>query len=68
MLHDRANQANVDPALHIGPRERLLAAADDVLKRAGGRPGHIFNLGHGILPPTPLAHVQELAQHVHRAS
>ena len=67
-IPDRAIQGNLDPALLIGPRERLLAAADDVLKRAGGRPGHIFNLGHGILPPTPLAHVQELAQHVHRAS
>jgi uroporphyrinogen decarboxylase len=64
-LPDRAVQGNLDPALLLGPRNRLFAAADDVLDRARGRAGHIFNLGHGILPPTPLAHVQELAKHVH---
>jgi uroporphyrinogen decarboxylase len=47
------------------PRSRLLAAADDVLARAGGRTGHIFNLGHGVLPGTPVEHVQALAAHVH---
>jgi uroporphyrinogen decarboxylase len=65
---DRAIQGNLDPALLLAPRERLLAAADDVLRRAKGRPGHIFNLGHGILPPTPLEHVQALAHHVHERS
>ena len=39
-----------------------LNGADDVLARAGGRPGHIFNLGHGMLPSTPVEHVQALAQ------
>jgi uroporphyrinogen decarboxylase len=63
--HDRAVQGNLDPSLLLAPPERLLAAADDVLRRAGGREGHIFNLGHGILPSTPLEHVQELAKHVH---
>jgi uroporphyrinogen decarboxylase len=58
-------QGNLDPALLLGPRERLFAATDDVLRRADARPGHIFNLGHGILPPTPLEHVQELAKYVH---
>jgi len=62
---DRAVQGNLDPATLLGPRERLIAAADDVLRRAGGRPGHIFNLGHGVLPDTELEHVQALARHVH---
>jgi uroporphyrinogen decarboxylase len=43
----------------------MFAAADDILRRAGSRPGHIFNLGHGVLPSTPLEHVQALARHVH---
>jgi len=63
--HDRAVQGNLDPSLLLAPRERLFAAADDVMRRAAGRPGHIFNLGHGILPTTPLEHVQELAKRVH---
>jgi uroporphyrinogen decarboxylase len=64
--HDRAVQGNLDPTVLLAPRDRMLAAADDVLSRAAGRPGHIFNLGHGILPPTPLEHVQALAEFVHR--
>ena len=43
----------------------MFAAADDVLRRAAGRAGHIFNLGHGVLPNTPLEQVQALAKHVH---
>ena len=66
--HDRAIQGNLDPTLLLGPMERMFAAADDILERVGGRPGHIFNLGHGILPPTPLSHVQALAHYVHRQS
>lgn len=62
---DRGIQGNLDPTILLGPRERLLAAADDVLRRARGRPGHIFNLGHGVLPSTDLANVQALARHVH---
>jgi len=62
---NRGIQGNLDPTLLLGPPDRLLAAADDVLRRAGGRAGHIFNLGHGILPETPLEHVQALARHVH---
>lgn len=64
--HDRALQGNLDPSLLLAPRERLFAAAEDVLRRAGGREGHIFNLGHGILPSTSLEHVQELARQVHQ--
>jgi uroporphyrinogen decarboxylase len=63
---DRGVQGNLDPTLLLGPRDRLFAAADDVLRRAGGRPGHIFNLGHGVLPNTPLENVQALAEHVHQ--
>jgi len=64
--HDRGVQGNLDPALLFAPRDRMLAAADDVLARAAGRPGHIFNLGHGVLPNTPVENVQALAEHVHR--
>jgi uroporphyrinogen decarboxylase len=62
---DRGIQGNLDPTRLLGPEHGLFAAADDVLLRAGGRPGHIFNLGHGVLPETPLERVQALARHVH---
>ena len=65
---DRAIQGNLDPTLLLGPLSRMLREADDILARVGSRPGHIFNLGHGILPSTPVEHVQVLAQHVHSAS
>jgi uroporphyrinogen decarboxylase len=63
--HDRAVQGNLDPAVLLGPRDRLFDAADGILRRAAGRPGHIFNLGHGVLPSTPVEQVQALATHVH---
>ena len=66
--HGRGVQGNLDPTLLLGPPERMLASADDVVRRAGGRAGHIFNLGHGVLPDTPLEHVQMLAKHVHEVS
>ncbi len=59
---DRGIQGNLDPTLLLGPVDRMFAATDEVLARAGGRPGHIFNLGHGILPRTPVEHVQALAR------
>jgi uroporphyrinogen decarboxylase len=59
-----AVQGNLDPTLLLGPRERLLTRVDDVLRRAGGRPGHIFNLGHGILPGTPVEAVRAVVEHV----
>jgi uroporphyrinogen decarboxylase len=46
----------------------MLQQTDAILGRIGGRPGHIFNLGHGILPSTPVEHVQMLAHYVHTAS
>jgi uroporphyrinogen decarboxylase len=60
-----AVQGNLDPTLLLGPRERLLPRVDDVLRRAGGRPGHIFNLGHGILPATPVDNVRAVVERVH---
>ena len=49
---ERAVQGNLEPAALLGPWERVEAAAYDVLRRAGGRAGHVFNLGHGVLPQT----------------
>jgi len=66
--HDRGIQGNLDPTLLLGPMPRMFAQADDILTRAANRPGHIFNLGHGILPSTPVEHVQRLAQYVHSVS
>jgi uroporphyrinogen decarboxylase len=66
-IGDRAVQGNLDPALLLAPLDRLFAGAADVLHRAGGRAGHIFNLGHGILPSTPLEHVQAVTEYVHAA-
>jgi uroporphyrinogen decarboxylase len=63
-----AVQGNLDPTLLFAPRERLLARVDDVLRRAGGRPGHVFNLGHGILPGTPVEAVRAVIEHVHATS
>src|SRR5205085_2535671 len=49
---DRGIQGNLEGALLLGPWERVEAATAEVLRQAGGRPGHIFNLGHGVLPDT----------------
>ena len=66
--HDRAIQGNLDPTLLLGPTPRMFHQAEALLRQVGSRPGHIFNLGHGILPSTPVEHVQMLAQYVHSAS
>jgi uroporphyrinogen decarboxylase len=63
-----AVQGNLDPATLLAPRERLLERVAAVLRRAGGRPGHIFNLGHGVLPSTPVEHVKAVVEHVHCAT
>ena len=52
LVGDKAVQGNLDPAVLLAPWDRVAAAAEDVLARAAGRPGHIFNLGHGVLPAT----------------
>jgi uroporphyrinogen decarboxylase len=50
--HDHGVQGNLDPAALLGPWEHTERSASDVLRRAAGRPGHLFNLGHGVLPGT----------------
>jgi uroporphyrinogen decarboxylase len=62
-------QGNLDPALLAGaPKAELKKAVAWVLKEAGGRRGHIFNLGHGILPSTPVENVCAVAEWVHELS
>jgi uroporphyrinogen decarboxylase len=63
-----AVQGNLDPALLFADWEEAKSQAADILRRAGGRPGHIFNLGHGILPGTPVQNVKALAQFVQEHS
>jgi uroporphyrinogen decarboxylase len=58
---ERGVQGNLDPTVLLGPWERIEAAALDVLARAGGRAGHIFNLGHGVLPQTDPDMLTQLA-------
>jgi len=62
---DVAVQGNLDPAALFAPRSELVDRVSDVLKRAGGRPGHIFNLGHGILQHTPVDNVRAVVDMVH---
>jgi uroporphyrinogen decarboxylase len=62
---DRGVQGNLDPALLLGPWKRVAAAAEDVLRRAPGRPGHVFNLGHGVLPDTNPDDLGRLVELVH---
>ena len=51
--YDKAMQGNLDPLVLGAPQPEIQRRVLDILQRAGGRPGHIFNLGHGILPHTP---------------
>jgi uroporphyrinogen decarboxylase len=59
---------NLDPASLLAPRAVLEARASEVLRQAGGRPGHIFNLGHGVYPEVSVDQVRALVDHVHAAS
>jgi uroporphyrinogen decarboxylase len=58
-------QGNLDPAVLRAPWEVVQRKALDVLRRAGGRDGHIFNLGHGVLPDTPPDVLMRLVDLVH---
>lgn len=62
--HERPVQGNLDPAVLLGSPELIRERADEVLKAAAGRPGHIFNLGHGVLQQTPVENVIGLIEHV----
>lgn len=62
---DCAIQGNLDPTVLLGPVERMERDAREVLRRAGGRPGHVFNLGHGVLPETPVESLIRLVEVVH---
>jgi uroporphyrinogen decarboxylase len=62
---DRGVQGNLDPALLLGPFERVTAAANRILDAVAGRRGHIFNLGHGVLPDTDPADLARLVELVH---
>ena len=63
-----AIQGNLDPAVLFAPFSEVEAQARRILNQAGGRPGHIFNLGHGIMPHTPVDTVRRLVDFVHEES
>jgi uroporphyrinogen decarboxylase len=66
--YDVAIQGNLDPAILFGPVDLIEKEVKRILDRIKGRPGHIFNLGHGILPDTPVDHVAVLVEAVHQYS
>jgi uroporphyrinogen decarboxylase len=62
--YNHAVQGNLDPITLFAPLEILEHRVKEVLRAANGRPGHIFNLGHGIVPATPVEHVQAVVKMV----
>jgi uroporphyrinogen decarboxylase len=66
--HDVAVQGNLDPLALLAPIPEIRARAAAILGQAAGRPGHVFNLGHGIVPQTPVDHVRALVDAVHELS
>ncbi|MCA9601624.1 MAG: uroporphyrinogen decarboxylase, partial [Myxococcales bacterium] len=67
-LGDVAVQGNLDSAAVLAPREAMVREIDAVLASAAGRPGHIFNLGHGLMPEANVDQVRALVDHVHAAT
>jgi len=65
---DVAVQGNLDPTLLFAPLPEIKVRVQDILRRAAGRPGHIFNLGHGILQHTPVDNVKAVVDMVHEYS
>ncbi len=63
-----AVQGNLDPVTLFANQSEIRPRVEDILRRANGRPGHIFNLGHGILPETPVDNVKALVEMVHELS
>jgi len=61
---ERPVQGNLDPAALLAPWRELRFRIDDVLERAAGRPGHVFNVGHGLTPQTPVDNVRRLVEYV----
>lgn len=66
--HDRSVQGNLDPLVLLADQKTIAAESTRILKKAAGRPGHIFNLGHGVLPQTPVDNVRFLVDFVHEHS
>jgi uroporphyrinogen decarboxylase len=66
--HDRSVMGNLDPIVLFANQDQLRLQAKHILQQAEGRPGHIFNLGHGILPETPVENVIALVEMVHEMS
>jgi uroporphyrinogen decarboxylase len=66
--HDVAVQGNLDPAALLAPPDEIRRRVRAILDRAAGRPGHVFNLGHGVLPQTPVDHVVAMVDAVHELS
>jgi uroporphyrinogen decarboxylase len=66
--HDVSVMGNLDPVVLFADRSYVVSQAKKILAQAGGRPGHIFNLGHGILPDTPVDNVIALVDAVHELS
>jgi uroporphyrinogen decarboxylase len=65
---DRAVQGNLDPLLLCAPVDVARERATGILETVGKRAGHVFNLGHGIIPETPVDHVKAMVDHVHETS